>query len=619
MAEQVNRELEIMYKLNHPYIIKLYSHFEDDEDLCLIMEVASKGQLYSSIRRLKHLNQRTAAQYMREIISAVKYLHTRNPPIIHRDIKPENILLDQYGRCKLADFGWSKFNDNINNKDTICGTLEYLAPEIVNNSSHDEQVDIWALGILLFEMLTGRTPFHFTEDKNELFDSIRNLKIIWTDEFPILARDLVSKILVINPKDRLSLDEILNHQWFKDNTLLKPLINPINFNEKQDLESHLIHKKISNSKSDNFMIQRNSNKEQEIKKLEIKNEILVKEENLVQEKNMNNIINHGHNPNKSNNQCIDIRNRTNHIKIIPQRIHKSSQNNDLENKSSQPNKISVDKNKYEQEQKELNNLREESIKKTNQINELKKALEETLLELEKITNKLIKLESENKLIKDDHKNETKDDQIIKEKYDKLIDKDEELKIKLLNISYLKDFEKNNNKEIQILKRKIKNLKENYINDDNSNNTNSIILLPMKNETKEFLILINNKFPLLQSQIIERQQNEINEIKKIIENIEKQFQSKENKNELLNIKEKENENDNNFIGDNTYNKNQESINLERIFEQNIKLIEGNEKIIEETVKSQQILHNLLIEKIKLIKESYFQLNEKQIKLFLNDKN
>ena len=531
MIDQVNRELEIMYKLNHPYIIKLYSHFEDDEDLCLIMEIASKGQLYSSIKRLKHLNQRTAAQYMREIISAVKYLHTRNPPIIHRDIKPENILLDQDGRCKLADFGWSKFNDDIHNKDSICGTLEYLAPEVVTNSDHNEEVDIWGLGILLFEMLTGRTPFHFTEDKNELFNSIKNLKIAWTDEFPKLARDLVSKILVINPKDRLSLDEILNHQWFKDNTLLKPLLSPIIFNEKQDLESHLIQKSISNDKSDNFMNQRNPNKDQVMNKLENKNENPTEEENLVQEKNMNNIINYGYNHNKSNNQCIDIKKRTNHIKIIPQRINKSSQNNDLEKDSSQLNKISVDKNKYEQEQKELKNLREESIKKTNQINELRKALEETLLELEKITNKLIKLEAENKLIKENHKNDTIYDQKINEKYNELSNKDEDVKTNLLDISYLKDFEKINNKEIQILKRKIKNLKENYINDDNSNNENAIILLPMKNKAEELCILINNKFLLLQSKIIERQENEIDEIKKIIEIIEKQFQNKKNENEL----------------------------------------------------------------------------------------
>jgi len=621
MVDQVNRELEIMYKLNHPYIIKLYSHFEDDEDLCLIMEIASKGQLYSSIKRLKHLNQRTAAQYMREIISAVKYLHTQNPPIIHRDIKPENILLDQEGRCKLADFGWSKFNNDTHNNDSICGTLEYLAPEIVNNLGHDEKVDIWDLGILLFEMLTGRTPFHITEDKNEIFNSIRNLKIVWTDDFPKLARDLVTKILVINPKDRLKLDEILNHQWFKENTLLKPILNPINFNERQDLESHLIQKRINNE-SDNCINQRNSNNEKVINKLENKNDNPAKEENLVQEKCMSNNIHHGYNLNKSNNLYIDIKNKTNHIKIIPQRLNKSSHNNDLESKSSQPNKIIVNKMKYEQEQKELKDLREEIIKKNNEINELRKALDQKLLELEEITNKLIKFESKNNLIKENHKKDISNNQIIKEKIDELSIKDEDLKTNLLNISYLKDFEKKNNKEVQILKKKIKEIKENYINDDNSNITNDIILLPMKNKIKEIFILISNKFLLLQSKIIEREQKEIDEIKMIKEHIEKNFQSKENENELLNIKEKEKENENskNFSEDKDFNKNKEIINLTNIFEQRIKLIEGNNKVIEEKFKSKQILSNSFIEKIKLIKESYisyFLLNENKLNISLNN--
>ena len=193
MVEQTNREIEIMYKLDHPHIIKLYSHFEDDEDFCLIMQIASKGQLYSIIKRLKRLDQRTAAQYMREVISAVKYLHTRTPPIIHRDIKPENILLDQEGRCKLADFGWSNFDEGGKFRDTYCGTPEYLAPEMITKSGHNESVDIWALGVLIFEMLTGRTPFNFTGDRIQLFNNIKTLRIVWTDDFPQLAKDLVGR------------------------------------------------------------------------------------------------------------------------------------------------------------------------------------------------------------------------------------------------------------------------------------------------------------------------------------------------------------------------------------------------------------------------------------------
>ena len=165
MTEQIKKEIEIMYKLNHPHIIKLYSHFEDDEDFCLIMEYASRGQLYSFIKKQKQLNQISAKQYIKEIISAVKYLHSLEPPIVHRDIKPENILIDNNGNCKLGDFGLAKYENEENIKDNYCGTLEYLAPETLSNSCQGRSVDIWALGVLLFEMLTGRPPFKIEKDK----------------------------------------------------------------------------------------------------------------------------------------------------------------------------------------------------------------------------------------------------------------------------------------------------------------------------------------------------------------------------------------------------------------------------------------------------------------------
>ena len=94
IIEQINREIEIMYRTDHPHIIKLYNHYEDEDNFYLIMHCASKGQLYMQLKKLKRLDERTVAQYMREVISAVRYLHGMNPPIIHRDIKPDNLLLD---------------------------------------------------------------------------------------------------------------------------------------------------------------------------------------------------------------------------------------------------------------------------------------------------------------------------------------------------------------------------------------------------------------------------------------------------------------------------------------------------------------------------------------------
>ena len=260
MTEQIKKEIEIMSKLNHPHIIKLYSHFEDNENFFLIMEYASRGQLYSFIKKQKKLNQISSKQYIKEIISAVKYLHSLNPPIIHRDIKPENILIDQNGNCKLGDFGLAKYENekNINEEDNYCGTLEYLAPETLNNNlKQGKGVDIWSIGILLFEMLTGRPPFKIEKDKLDLYKNNNDSKlwkIKWTDDFPKLAKDLISRILVPNPENRLNLDQILSHQWFIDTPSLRPFLNENNHNncsEKKILQIKLLGYK-SESKNNNI-------------------------------------------------------------------------------------------------------------------------------------------------------------------------------------------------------------------------------------------------------------------------------------------------------------------------------------------------------------------------------
>ena len=686
MIEQTNREIEIMYKLDHPHIIKLYSHFEDDEDFCLIMQIASKGQLYSVIKRLKRLDQRTAAQYMREVISAIKYLHTRNPPIIHRDIKPENILLDQDGRCKLADFGWSNFDDGRKNRETYCGTPEYLAPEMVTKSGHNESVDIWALGVLLFEMLTGRTPFNFTGDRIQLYNNIKSLRIVWTDDFPQLAKDLVGRILKLNPKDRLSLDEMINHQWFRDTPLLKPLLSPIIYDERQKLESHLIQSIPENDKTRNIM-NKTALPNKHATRVIGHNENPIKEANIVQEINqINTNINNGYYYNTNNVQILD----NNNIKINPQIINNGPNNNMLVSStniiSSQKNQIRVDKIQYEKEQKELKELREDIIIKDNQINELKKAVEKfrsDLLNLkeknreqenmyndmEVKSNRLMKLESENKMLQIDYTKVNKDCQTIKSKYDELFNKYEELKIKYKNSeSRLRNLEENKNEEIQNLEQKIKEFEDNYINNENMSvkSTNSIISNQTKisqltkNKIEELFNVINNKLPQIQNKMMEREQKEIEERKQINLNIDtkinkivkdfsllkEQFKSKENallkkqiedlnnensklKKKLIKLRnEKENENNKKVAEDTNLDKDKEIMELKNTIdemEQRIQLVEENKKITEEKFKYQQTLTNSLnekIEEIKLAKDSYknfFLASEQQFKKFCPDKN
>ena len=683
MVEQTNREIEIMYKLDHPHIIKLYSHFEDDEDFCLIMQIASKGQLYSIIKRLKRLDQRTAAQYMREVISAIKYLHTRNPPIIHRDIKPENILLDQEGRCKLADFGWSNFDVGDKFRDTYCGTPEYLAPEMITKSGHNESVDIWALGVLLFEMLTGRTPFNFTGDRIQLFNNIKTLRIVWTDDFPQLAKDLVGKILRLNPKDRLTLDEIINHQWFRDVPIIKPVLTPIIYNERQKLESHLIQSIPEFDKERNIMNKSamvNNKPQNKVTRIISHNENPIKEANIQQEiKNINqNILTNGY----YNNNTNDI-----NINLIPQIM--PPENNIITSQniiSSQKNQIRVDKAQYEKEMKELKDLREDNYIKENQIKDLRKALEKIKNEfsnlkeksreqdlitndLEQKNNKLLKLESDNKFLKIDNMKLTKENNILKTKYEELINEKKEYDMKIKNMEIkLRNIEETKNEEIQNLENKLKEFEDNYINNEAMNlniNKNSIISNQQKisqltkDKIEELFSVIKNKIPALENKLLEREQKEIEERKQINLNIDKrinkivkdfgalkeQFQNKENlllkkqieelniennklKNKLKKIIAEKSEDKNMNTEINDPNKDKQILELKNIIddlEQKISLVEENKKVTEEKYKYQRTLTNSLndkVEELKMAKNSYknfFLESEKQFKKFLPEKN
>ncbi len=240
LVPQMNREIEIMYILNNPHCLRLKNHFEDDNNFYLVMPLASKGQLYRVLKKFRKFDERTAAQILRETISALQYLHSFNPPIIHRDIKPENLLLNEGGRVLLADYGWSNFNIDGDVRKTFCGTPEYIAPEMLMKKGHDTRVDIWSIGILMFELLSGYSPF-VAKTNQELYQNIKRLKIQWPKDMPPLAKNLISKILKLNPIDRPSFDEILDHQWFKQTKMIKPLLENKMKSTKDLLAFHMLN------------------------------------------------------------------------------------------------------------------------------------------------------------------------------------------------------------------------------------------------------------------------------------------------------------------------------------------------------------------------------------------
>lgn len=163
VEKQVRREIEIQSNLRHPNILKLYGHFHDSKRIFLILEFAGKGELYKHLRRENRFPEWKAAQYVAQMASALRYLHRKH--VIHRDIKPENILVGIHGEIKISDFGWSVHAPN-NRRKTLCGTLDYLPPEMIRSGSKDnwynEKVDLWSLGVLTYEFLVGEAPFEDT-------------------------------------------------------------------------------------------------------------------------------------------------------------------------------------------------------------------------------------------------------------------------------------------------------------------------------------------------------------------------------------------------------------------------------------------------------------------------
>ena len=209
------REIEIMYRIHHPNVVKLFGHFEDNTYCYFIMEYIQGGNIYSYVPKngIRTISTQQVASIIKDVISATYFLHNMVPPIIHRDIKPENVLLASGMQAKLTDFGWSNYMQGDYKRTTVCGTPIYLAPEMINNTGHDEKVDIWCIGVLLFELMTGVQPWRGT-DVNTVKMNIVRLKINWPKNMDRKAGDLISRILRYNPEERISLESMLMHPFF---------------------------------------------------------------------------------------------------------------------------------------------------------------------------------------------------------------------------------------------------------------------------------------------------------------------------------------------------------------------------------------------------------------------
>lgn len=210
VEHQLRREVEIQSHLRHPNILRLFGYFYDETRVFLILEFAARGELYKELQRSGTFDEPRAAGYIASLAHALDYCHRKH--VIHRDIKPENLLVGLKGEIKIADFGWSVHTPGDRRK-TLCGTLDYLPPEMVEGRDHDHNVDLWALGVLMYEFLLGNPPFE-AEGNTETYRRISGVDLrIDPGSMSDLAADLIRRLLVKDPGSRLSLRNVLEHPW----------------------------------------------------------------------------------------------------------------------------------------------------------------------------------------------------------------------------------------------------------------------------------------------------------------------------------------------------------------------------------------------------------------------
>ena len=221
MKKQQNHtktERDLMVKINNPFIVNIKSAFQDDTNLYLVSEFMQGGDMFFHMHdgQIVIFSHDKTRFYILELVLALESLHKNN--MVYRDLKPENILLDSKGHVKLTDFGLSKILEDEDDKAfTLCGTPQYLAPEVLLKKGYDKMVDWWSLGCVMYEMLMGRLPFAIKRGMINL--KIYEKKVDYPRKISNEARDLIEKFLVVNPTERLGYgpngtDDIKNHPFF---------------------------------------------------------------------------------------------------------------------------------------------------------------------------------------------------------------------------------------------------------------------------------------------------------------------------------------------------------------------------------------------------------------------
>ena len=234
-VKYVNIEKDALNRLtDHPGVVRLYYTFQDQQSLFFVLDLASNGELLGVLKRTTTFNEECTRFYGAEILDTIDYMHARG--VIHRDLKPENVLLDDQMHVKITDFGTAKMielpkrppqgvsadtheagnlldGSESNNANSFVGTAEYVSPELLTDKNACKASDLWALGCIIYQLLAGRPPFK-AANEYLTFQKIVALDYKFPTGFPAGAKDLVERLLVLDPASRLSIENIKNHEFF---------------------------------------------------------------------------------------------------------------------------------------------------------------------------------------------------------------------------------------------------------------------------------------------------------------------------------------------------------------------------------------------------------------------